>query len=118
MTAAFFDIDKFGTINNGCGKVVSNRILHQLAQSLQTTIGTVDIAGRYAGQQFLAMVLDIGPKETLKKAELWRQTIEKTIFLYKTEPIDITVSGAVSIVEPNNTYIGGLGAAGKDHEAG
>jgi hypothetical protein len=50
-------------------------------------------------------VLDIGPKETLKKAELWRQTVERTVFLYKSEPIDLTISGAVSIVVASGTYV-------------
>ncbi len=105
MTALLFDIDRFGALNDKFGPVAGDLILCQLGMFIQTNIGTHDVVGRYAGQQFLAVLLDVGFHAAMKKAEFWRQSLERTVFLHKGLPIQITFSGAVAAVDPNDTYI-------------
>jgi diguanylate cyclase (GGDEF)-like protein len=105
MIAMLFDIDGFGGTNHKFGPAVGDRILYQLAQFLQNSIGnTNNIVGRYSGQQFLTMMLDVDTRSAIKNAETWRQSIEKIAFLHENKPIHITLSGAVAIVGPDDAY--------------
>ena len=105
MIAVLFDIDGFGAVNHKFGPMAGDRILYHLAQFLQSSIGKADLLGRYSGQQFLSMLLDVTSSTALQNAELWRQSIEKIIFLYENKPIRITVSAAITIVTLNDTYL-------------
>jgi diguanylate cyclase (GGDEF)-like protein len=104
IIAMLFDIDGFGVTNYKFGLVAGDRILYQIAQYFQTSIGKSDIVGRYSGQQFLIMALDVDTHTALKFAETQRQSIEKILFLHENKPIHITVSGAVTIVALDETY--------------
>lgn len=104
MLAMLFDIDRFGAVNQKYGPLLGDLVLCQVAQYLQNSIGKADMLGRYAGQQFLTMVLDIDSSAVLKNAELWRQSIEKIVFLHEVLSICITVSGAVTVIGPSDTY--------------
>lgn len=105
MIAVLFDINGFGPLNHKFGPMAGDRILYQLAQFLQSSIGKADLLGRYSGQQFLAMLLDVNSSAALKNVDLWRQSIEKIIFLYENKPIRITVGAAITIATPNDTYL-------------
>ena len=105
MIAMLFDIDGFGGTNHEFGLMAGDRILYHLAQYLQNSINKTDIVGRYSGQQFLTMLIDVDTHTALKNAEMWRQSIEKIIFLHENKPIHITVSGAVTQVAPSDTYL-------------
>ncbi|MGA2058834.1 MAG: GGDEF domain-containing protein [Thermoguttaceae bacterium] len=105
IMASLLDIDRFSAVNHDFGPMAGNLILYHLAQYLQTSIGKTDIGGRYAGQQFLVMKFDVDSRTALKNVELWRQSIEKMIFLYEKKPIRITVRAALSVVSPNETYL-------------
>jgi diguanylate cyclase (GGDEF)-like protein len=100
-----FDIDRFGAINHNFGPVTGDKILYQLAQFLQPSIGKSSIVGRYTGQQFLMIVLNVDTRTALKNAECWRQTIENTVFLHVDKTVRVTVSGAITVVNPSDTYL-------------
>jgi diguanylate cyclase (GGDEF)-like protein len=104
MIAALFDINAFGAVNHKFGLATGDRILCQVAQFLQASAGNDDLLGRYAGQQFLMVFLDVNSSVVLKNVDLWRQTIEKTIFLCENEPVRIALSGAVALVAPTDSY--------------
>ena len=109
ITAMLFDINGFGGVNHKFGLEIGNRIVYQLAQFLQNSISKTDLVGRYSGQQFLAMVNDVDARTALIKAETWQQSIEKIIFIHEGQPINITVSGAVTVLTPSDTYTAVLG---------
>ena len=46
--------------------MAGDRILCQLAQFIQSSIGKDDMVGRLSGQQFLVMMLDVGSNVALK----------------------------------------------------
>lgn len=104
MIAVLFDINGFGAVNHQFGLVTGDRILYQVAQFLQTSVGNDNLVGRYAGQQFLTMFLDVNSSVVLKNVNLWRHSMEKIVFLREDKPVRITVSGAVTLVDPTEAY--------------
>jgi diguanylate cyclase (GGDEF)-like protein len=104
MIAVLLDINSFSVVNQKYGIVLGDQILYQVAHFLQASISDTDMVGRYAGQQFLVMLLDAGSSAALKNVDLWRQTIEKIVFLHEDQSFSITVSAAITIVAPTDEY--------------
>jgi diguanylate cyclase (GGDEF)-like protein len=105
MSAVLFDLDKFSAVNERYGPLLAERILYQVGQILKSAAGEADLVGRFAGQQFLVVILDAAPRAALKSIELLRQTIEKTTFLHEEEKIKVTVSDAITEVKPDDEYM-------------
>jgi diguanylate cyclase (GGDEF)-like protein len=104
LIAVLLDINSFGVVNHKFGLVVGDQIIYQLAQFLQTSISKTDVVGRYSGQQFLVMLTDAGSSAALKNVDLWRQTIEKIVFMHEDQPVRITISAAITLVAPTDAY--------------
>jgi diguanylate cyclase (GGDEF)-like protein len=105
LTAAMFDLDRLGAINEHEGPLLGDRILHQVGQILKSTVGDGDLLARYAGDRFVAVWLDLGPRAALKNIERARQTIEKTTFIHDAEKIKATVGCAIAEVAPDQGYM-------------
>jgi diguanylate cyclase (GGDEF)-like protein len=105
LTAAMFDLDRLGSINEHQGPLLGDRILHQIGQILQSTVGEGDVLARYSGNRFVAVLLDVGPRAALKIIERARQTIEKTTFVHDAERIKVTVGCAIAEVTPDEGYM-------------
>ena len=106
MSAALFDLDDFDVVNESNGALTGDKILHQFATLLKAHTGKADLAGRYAGQQFLLIMLDVGPRAATKNAEMVRQTLERTTFLSGEGEIHVTVCGGLTEVTPEDTEEG------------
>ncbi|MBN2474568.1 MAG: diguanylate cyclase [Pirellulales bacterium] len=103
ISAALFDIDGFSKTNETWGPAIGNRILCELARFMQARVGKLDMVGRYAGQQFLVVMFDIGPRTATTNAEKTRQAIDKTRFLYGDEQIGLSVHGGITEIVPDDT---------------
>ncbi|MFC1544558.1 diguanylate cyclase [Gemmatimonadota bacterium] len=72
----FIDIDHFKRVNDHHGHDVGDKVLCSVAQSLSTVIRSSDIVGRWGGEEFLAVVLNLDRCELEVVAEKMRQSIE------------------------------------------
>ncbi len=111
MNAALLDLDEFGRVNEEYGPLVADRILARLAQLIQKRVGKGDLVGRYAGQRFLVVMLDVGPRAAIKNAEQLRQSIENVSFLIgglegDRQQTRVTVGGGITEVSPEDTLEG------------
>lgn len=104
MSAALWDVDAFSVVNERRGSLLGDKVIFQLAQTLQGGMGEADLVSRFAGQRFLAMFLDIGPRAAIKKAEMLRQSIERTTFVTEAAPISLTVSAGLTEVKGDDTF--------------
>ncbi len=68
------DIDKFKLINDTFGHGFGDKVLNQVAQKISESIRKTDIAGRYGGDEFLAIL----PKTTMDEAQVIAQRILAT----------------------------------------
>jgi len=103
MSAVLFDLDGFDDVNESFGSLVGDRILNQFAQMLKASFGKGDLLGRYAGQRFLAVICDVGPRTATKNAETIRQTLEKTTFISGAGEINVTTCLGLTEVSPEDT---------------
>jgi diguanylate cyclase (GGDEF)-like protein len=104
MTAALVDLDGFDWVNRRHGSLAGDRILYQLAQVLRKHTGEADLVGRFAGERFLILIVDVGPRAATKNVEFVRQSIERITFLYGEEEIRVTAGGGITEVAPDDTH--------------
>ncbi|HEY0384439.1 MAG TPA: diguanylate cyclase, partial [Pyrinomonadaceae bacterium] len=69
------DLDEFKQVNDTFGHRVGDKMLREIARLLQAQLREYDFLARYAGDEFVAIVLDL---EGMQVEEL-RERIEKTV---------------------------------------
>ena len=104
MSAALFDLDDYGGLNERHGSLVGDRILYEIAQFMLRSVGKTDTVARYAGQRFAVVMLDAGPRQAAKLAETIRQSIEHLVFLRDGAPVRLTACTGVTEVRPADDY--------------
>jgi two-component system, cell cycle response regulator len=56
LCVVFLDLDHFKAVNDTCGHAMGDRLLKQIATRLGSLFRTTDVVGRYAGDEFLAIL--------------------------------------------------------------
>jgi diguanylate cyclase (GGDEF)-like protein/PAS domain S-box-containing protein len=99
----FIDIDHFKSINDTFSHLIGDKVLRAVANTLRLNLRETDTCGRWGGEEFLTLVLDIN-KETLKAiTEKLRSLVEKTeISTEMGNPI-VTISIGATLVRPGDT---------------
>ncbi len=57
-SVAVFDLDRFKSINDTLGHIVGDKVLKAFARTIQNRIRSIDIIGRYGGDEFLLICPD------------------------------------------------------------
>ncbi len=91
-----FDLDHFKAVNDTFGHDAGDAILSAFAKILKKEARTVDIVGRYGGEEFLAILSETGTEGGVIFAQKVRKHVQTARFMYKGERIDITLSAGVS----------------------
>jgi len=103
ISAALFDVDDFNQINDEHGPLAGDRILYNLARVVEARAGKADLAGRFAGQRFLVMMVVVGPRTAIKNAELVRQSVQRVTFMHGPQEIHVTVRAGITEVNEQDT---------------
>jgi len=106
MSAALFDIDGLTAVNEQYGSLCGDRIIQQIGRFIEGSVATGDLVGRFTGQQFVVVQLDVGPRAALKHFEVIRQSIHKTTYLLDNQSIHLTLTGGITEVMQNDTDVG------------
>ncbi|MDY0170151.1 MAG: diguanylate cyclase [Thermoguttaceae bacterium] len=105
MSAALFDLDDYGGLNERHGSLVGDRILYEVAQFVLRSAGKADTVARYAGQRFVVLMIDTGPRQAVKLAETIRQSVEHLIFQRDGSEIRLTTCVGLTEVRPADGYM-------------
>lgn len=70
------DLDDFKLVNDNFGHQKGDEVLVRLADIIQETIRTMDIAGRYGGEEFSVILPETDLIEAVQSAERIRESIE------------------------------------------
>ncbi len=98
------DVDHFKSFNDTYGHELGDQILCQLGAFLKQNTRGSDIACRYGGEEFLLILPDSSLKDSLQRAESFRQGIEKLYVKNQNQEIKITVSlGVAALPESGQT---------------
>lgn len=97
------DIDHFKDINDRFGHVVGDAALRQLAGVLRSTFRTVDLLGRWGGEEFVAFMPETPLAGAFDVAERIRQAVEDTEIAAGVDtPLKLTVSIGVASLMPTD----------------
>lgn len=90
-----FDLDKFKDVNDTFGHDAGDAILVAFSKILKKECRTVDVLGRFGGEEFVALLSETDTKGAVIFAEKVREKVEKSRFIYKGNRINITVSSGI-----------------------
>lgn len=100
----FVDIDHLSTVNETHGTDVGDRILRMVAQTLSNNIRFFDIIGRWGGEEFLVIVLNVDEPKLDFVANKLRLLVEQSnIMVEETQLARVTVSIGVTIAQRIDT---------------
>ena len=91
-----FDLDFFKKVNDTFGHDAGDAVLGAFASILKREARTVDVVGRFGGEEFMAILSETDTKGGAIFAEKVRKHVEKAKFMYKKTRIEVTVSSGVS----------------------
>lgn len=103
LCAALLDLDQFQPVNQRHGSLAGDRVLYHVAQYLLGAAGEGSLVGRFAGQQFLIVTVNQGPRTVSKTIEMIRQSIERMTFARGDQSLSLTATAALTPVNPDDT---------------
>jgi len=106
LSLFMLDIDHFKAINDTYGHATGDIALLKLSHILRETLRSVDIIGRWGGEEFAILLPETDAQEATEIAERLRETIDLTkITLATGLPLHFTVSIGIATLKEKNTNI-------------
>jgi diguanylate cyclase (GGDEF)-like protein/PAS domain S-box-containing protein len=93
------DIDGFKRVNDTYGHPVGDAALKAVGEKLTETLRACDSAGRWGGEEFLLVALDVNLKELGALAERCRKAIAANQIPVEKELVSITVSVGAALLK-------------------
>ena len=101
---AFIDIDDFKKVNDTYGHETGDKALKMVARSLLGNIRTSDFLGRWGGEEFLAIFINVGDEESLfRLTDKLRLLVEKSTLERSGENIKTTISAGAALVREGDS---------------
>jgi diguanylate cyclase (GGDEF)-like protein len=103
LSLLMLDVDHFKHYNDSNGHLAGDRLLAELANLMTGNLRSIDIAGRFGGEEFGIALPDSNQKSALKAAEKIRKEVEQTKFPnQENQPGgNLTVSIGVAELDPD-----------------
>jgi diguanylate cyclase (GGDEF)-like protein/PAS domain S-box-containing protein len=99
----FMDIDHFKAFNDAHGHLVGDRILRIVANTLRHSLRLSDSCGRWGGEEFVALVLDLDLEGLRKVAEKLRTAVLETKVREGGGELNVTISIGATLARPGDT---------------
>ena len=88
----FVDVDHFKEINDRNDHIVGDRVVRMVARTLVNGIRSFDIVGRWGGDEFVVLIVNVDEEQLRTVGENLRRLIESSGFAEGGETIRVTVS--------------------------
>ncbi len=99
LALAIIDADYFGNVNKNYSQVAGDQVLVWLSQVLQSSIRTTDSLGRVGGEEFEVVAPGMDAQGAAVLTDRLRQNVERGVTIFKGDPIRMTISLGVALVE-------------------
>lgn len=99
VSCIILDIDKFKAVNDAYGHEAGDMVLKEISEVIQQNVRTVDIVGRYGGEEFVVILPQTGLDGALKVAEKLGKAVENKKINFGSELINTTISVGVASTE-------------------
>lgn len=97
MVLIMADVDHFKALNDNYGHPVGDKVLEQLARTMEKSIRAEDIVARIGGEEFLLLFSNTQYEVGLKIAEKIRKNIENMSIKHSDDVLSITMSFGVAL---------------------
>lgn len=100
----FIDIDRFKAINDLWGHKVGDRMLKMISNTMINTLRSCDIIGRWGGEEFVALLINIKEDALFQVVERFRRLVEKSVMpLDNGSSLSATVSIGATLARSGET---------------
>jgi len=96
----YIDIDHFKNVNDNYGHDIGDKVLWAVSRNMSTIIRSSDILGRWGGEEFVAIILNVDRDELYLVAEKLRSCIEKAKIREDGHALNVTISIGASLADP------------------
>jgi len=96
FSVMMLDLDHFKSFNDRYGHLVGDQILRDVAGILQEEVRTVDLVGRFGGEEFIIILPETDGEGVAEVAERIRSAVAKKKFKVYDESLRATISIGVS----------------------
>jgi diguanylate cyclase (GGDEF)-like protein len=105
LSVLMIDIDHFKCVNDTYGHAIGDEVLIMMTETVMNYLRTVDVLGRFGGEEFVALLPETDSKAAVITAERIRENIEKMTIPINGKLVSITVSIGVGSYQKNDTSI-------------
>ena len=99
----FLDVDHFKNINDGHGHPVGDQALSIVANTLKIAARSFDLVGRWGGEEFLAILVNVSDRKLGVIAERFRVLVESSRLPLSAGDGRLTVSIGATLADPRDT---------------
>jgi diguanylate cyclase (GGDEF)-like protein len=104
LAVIFFDLDRFKSLNDTYGHQFGDRVLRDLARIATQTVRSIDLVGRYGGEEFVAVLPETDGAQALVVAERLRMNVARhRLDLPGGEEVRATISAGVAVFPADAT---------------
>lgn len=96
LTLILADLDHFKAINDCYGHDAGDRVLQEFAHILVSSVRTVDLVGRWGGEEFAILMPGTDLQEAMQAAERMRRQVEQAEIQFATCSCRFTASFGVA----------------------
>jgi len=96
----YLDLDQFKIVNDTCGHVAGDALLHQVGGILATQVRTRDTVARLGGDEFAVLVEHCQPDQVLRIAHKLLDTFQDFRFVWQDRGFTIGASIGLVPIEP------------------
>lgn len=99
LSFIIFDLDHFKKVNDTYGHLAGDEVLCAVSRRINELLRTVDVLGRYGGEEFCVILPSTPIDGAVILAERIRQVVAQTPIIFKDISIPVTISIGVSEFE-------------------
>jgi diguanylate cyclase (GGDEF)-like protein len=101
----FIDVDHFKSINDRYGHSVGDKVLRMVGQTLNASSRYFDHVGRWGGEEFLAVIANVGMDRLAAIAERFRVLVERSALPQQEQEdeVGVTISLGGTEVQQGDT---------------
>lgn len=92
------DVDRFKSVNDTHGHLAGDEVLAGLAREMSCWVRSTDILARYGGEEFVVIAPGTDLADAHCAAERLRLGVAASTFVWRDQPLKVTVSIGVSSI--------------------
>ena len=99
LSALMFDIDHFKEVNDNYGHSFGDKVLVSIANLCMQLFRSIDIVGRYGGEEFAVLLPETPVNTANEVAERLRRSVASMIISHENTNISITISIGIASLQ-------------------